>query len=330
MTTPSVEPVLTEDIIKDVAQNARTLERSYRGQKWAYVPLGLVMVPSLIVCLTRHHGADITLILWMLFLLVPPLLAIGWMLTVQGRATEACGKLSDLFRDEHSDTRRSLTSADIGPLLDITVAICGNSLEVPTAMLGDALKAVRAEDEVNLTENQRNFLHELVTPKFLHFKLRDGPPMLEKDRGKVRPAVIAALALLGNRTSIPVLERFARKTKDSVLRQSALQSVEQIRERLKYGPDQMLRASRAPQNPGTLLRAAGEQDAATRWTATAACGPCGCRSPEHARKSAGRGASTRPQRSRGEDRGQMMPDAPHGRHIVWVETLACRPQKETP
>lgn len=257
-------------------------------------------------------------------------LAVGWMLTVQGCATESCGKLSDLFRDEHSDTRRSLTSADIGPLLDITVAICGNSLEVPTAMLGDALKAVRAEDEVNLTENQRNFLHELVTPKFLHFKLRDGPPMLEKDRGKVRPAVIAALALLGNRTSIPVLERFARKTKDSVLRQSALQSVEQIRERLKYGPDQMLRASRAPQNPGTLLRAAGEQDAATRWTATAACGPCGCRSPEHARKSAGRGASTRPQRSRGEDRGQMMPDAPHGRHIVWVETLACRPQKETP
>ena len=110
--------------------------------------------------------------------------------------------------------------------------------------------SVRTEDEVILIATQRHLLHELVMRGYWH---RNG--LEEAERTALRLPAIRALGLLGNFSSISVLERCARKTTDLALRQSALQSIEEIRERLKYGPEVMLRASQAPEHPEMLLRA---------------------------------------------------------------------------
>lgn len=82
-----------------------------------------------------------------------------------------------------------------------------------------------------------------------------GPQIAENVRCELRPTVIDAPGLLGDSSSIKVLERFSGKTPNPMLRQSAKNAAEQIRERLQYGPDQMLRASAAPDRPDQMLRA---------------------------------------------------------------------------
>lgn len=177
-----------------------------------------------------------------------------WMVVDQRFGLKARGKLTHLLASRQEEIRGNIRSSEIGPLLELilTGAIKGNFYDVP-ALLVSLLSSLRAEEEVVLTQEQREALHELVIdPMTIHGSFST----VEAIRRKVRPAAIRALALLGNRSSLPVLERFARKTHNPELRQAARQSADQIRERMAYEPQQMLRAASAPERTETLLRAA--------------------------------------------------------------------------
>jgi len=149
--------------------------------------------------------------------------------------------------------------AEIGPLLEVTLTAArrGGFMNMPEALLVSLLSSLREADEVVLTQEQRGLLHELVIHQMT---IRNGVEKINNiARNEVRPAAISALALLGNRSSLPVLERFARKTRDPELRQAALHSADQIRERMPSDPEQMLRAANAPEHTDTLLHAAADK-----------------------------------------------------------------------
>ena len=167
-------------------------------------------------------------------------------------------KLTKLLRSDYRELRRDVSSGAIAPLL-VVIGCQRNDDLFPTlmALLSDLLKAIQEEDALDLTKEQRQVLHKLVEPgKQDATVARSAHELGEAERRELRPSIVRALAWLGNASSIPVLERFSEFTDDPELRQSALQSVEQIRARLQYGPEEMLRASRAPERPDTLLRAA--------------------------------------------------------------------------
>ena len=258
MTDNSDGSALQEDMIHEAARRARKCKSVRRAVVLATAPIVLLIVPAGIINM-GGEGATNTLLLWAMLLISPVLPIFVWMNVEWGRAETSYSKLNHIFLTGHSDARQSVSSSAIGSLLEVTMTdgVGLSFLETLAALLVDLLKSVRAEEEVVLTANQRHILHELVMPgRWDWCQVREGPGIGEAERRALRTAAVHALAVLGNGSSIPVLERFARKTDDPDLRQTALQSIEQIRERLQYGPAEMLRASRASERPDTLLRAA--------------------------------------------------------------------------
>jgi hypothetical protein len=167
------------------------------------------------------------------------------------------------FQTSDNEFLRKMPPSTIGMLLEITV--WGARAQIDTSptdrWLAALLNSITSEDEVYLTEQQRTLLHELVVPKYWEYGLDRYPikaKIFQRLYFEVRPVAIEALGILGNRSSIRVLEKFAQTTDYPTLRQFAFRSIEQIQERLQYGSEQMLRASRHPQQaeqPDTLLRA---------------------------------------------------------------------------
>jgi len=108
-----------------------------------------------------------------------------------------------------------------------------SEIESAAALLGALLQSLRAEDEVILTKDQRKRLHELVMPgRWDPWFMGAGgvggkyTMVFQTLRHNLRPAAIGALGLLGDSSSIPVLERFARKTDDPDLLSDALRAAE--------------------------------------------------------------------------------------------------------
>jgi hypothetical protein len=258
MTNPSGKPTLEEETIIEMARRARMLHICTRALSWTVLPCLFGITFAVITSVAQHQHAGASLF-WKMLLPTFPLLSVCiWIAVEAVRTKSVCSKFSDVFTTGRSDALSGVSSSAIGPLLDMLMpgAINADFLPRQVALLGDLLKSVREEEDVFLTADQRNQLHELVIVGRWHwFNLHDDRQLGEDERRAVRPSAISALAVLGNRASIPVLERFARKTDDPELHASALHSLEQIRERLQYGPEQMLRASTAPERPDTLLRA---------------------------------------------------------------------------
>ena len=256
MTNPLDAPTSAEEMIRKVAQNTCTMRSYARGWTWAIslyifavLGYGFAVTSGLIV-------EDRSLTHGMLVYVFPPMLIVR-MVVEYVRESRSHRILREIFRPGCSDVRQNVSSSAISPLLDIlSSTIDDNFFSVLIVLLKDLLKSLRAEDALILTKDQRNILHGLIMPgRQDPGAARSTTELQETERRALRPSVVSALALLGNSSSIPVLERFARKTDDSELRQAALQSITHIRERLLYGPEEMLRASRAPEHPETLLRA---------------------------------------------------------------------------
>ena len=258
MTNPSYSLALQEETINEAARRTRKCRSIQRTMLFALSPCVLLIV---IVMIVHPQGPLLkALLFWGMLLISPFFPILVWMIVEGGRMSTSYSQIADTFVASQGYALQSVSSSTIGSLLEITLsgAINGSVLQVPAALLSDLLKSVRAEDEVVLTTIQRRLIHELILKEWWDWNgtIRPGPGISEAERSALRPSAISALAVLGNRSSISVLERFARKTENSELRESALQSIAQIRERLRYGPEEMLRASRAPERPNTLLRAA--------------------------------------------------------------------------
>jgi hypothetical protein len=190
-----------------------------------------------------------------------------WMMCIDTHLRIACKRIRHLqIRKLTKGTSRNV-SLPIDSLIDITYMTVSQGMGVTpiVQLLGNQLFSLSREDAVTLSPLRRKFLHvlisrnELSVPKWQRTDYHNHRTGIQQE---LLPAIVYALGFIGDRTSIPVLERFADFTDDPELRQSALNSIEQIRERLKYGPEQMLRASRLPEQADTLLRATtGAQDA---------------------------------------------------------------------
>jgi len=255
MTDQPVTPTQEAAAIHDIARHARRLRLCVRRLYWTMMPFVLMIGYITLFSLVDHRPASTIGLFLAIFAAVPMFSMFVWMIVEQQRAGKSCTTFTELLTSRQEEIKGNLSPSEIGPLLEVTMtgAINGNFIEVPAALLGSLLSTCRAEDEIVLTQEQRGLLHELVIH---HLRISDGAGMIESTRRKVRPAAISALALLGNRSSLPVLERFARKTDNPALRQAALHSADQIRERMPYDPKQMLRAANAPERTETLLRAA--------------------------------------------------------------------------
>jgi hypothetical protein len=190
----------------------------------------------------------------MSMLVIPVLLCV---VIVIWNKQSAWRNLSVSFTTKQTTVQDSLSSSSIGPMLEVTfLGENARCIQPSVALLNRLLKSVDIGDAVVLTLNQRGLLHICVTQGHWGWlPLQDGNG-LQAERCDLRPAAVSALGVLGDPTSIPILERFARKSKDPDLCASALRSTGQIRERFSYGSEQMLRASVAPQCPDTLLRPA--------------------------------------------------------------------------
>jgi len=276
MTDQTNTPTQETAAIHDVARHARRVRFCIRALCWATMPSVLMIVTELPFRLIDHRPASTVWLLWTLFSMLPVFPVLVCMVVEQERTHKAWRKFThllaprqgeikrtwrawnfstDLSASRQEEIRSNISSSEIGPLLEVTLtgARNGSFIDVPSVLLVSLLRSLREEDEVVVTQEQRGLLHEFV----LHqMTIRNGVEKVDIARNEVRPAAISALALLGNRSSIPVLERFARKTHDPALRQAALQSADQIRERMPYDPEQMLRSASAPERTDTLLRAA--------------------------------------------------------------------------
>jgi len=187
---------------------------------------------------------------------------------------KAFRELKGIFVPGQNAPPQIATPAVIGPLLEATLAeatLLGvwqeDELASAGALLDALLQSIREEDAVILTNFQRQRLHEIVLLRgrdnwFLEH-VKGNTVALANLRGKLRPAAIAALGVLGNSSSLPILRRFAKTTQNESLRAAALHSIAQIQERLRYGPEQMLRATGKPENPETLLRPTLGEDTKT-------------------------------------------------------------------
>ncbi|MCW3099647.1 MAG: hypothetical protein JWL77_5265 [Chthonomonadaceae bacterium] len=236
MANPSEGPTPAEETILEAAKHARKMHTLLRGGAWVIMAIGVATVAS-IICYPKGF-AHSPLFPWFLGATLCTLPLLFYYVYIEQSAGASFGKLADLLMPGQNDVRQSVSTSMIGPLLDVMMpgAIHGGFLLALATLLGDLLKSVRPDEGVVLTESQRNLLHELVTPKLLRadwLKTSYGP-WIEKDvRSVLRAPAVRGLGVLGNDASIPILERFARKTGDADLRALALQSVEQIRERLQ-------------------------------------------------------------------------------------------------
>ncbi len=262
-------PMQVVEAINQLTRRARALETA---RQW----LGRSALTGLIAfflyagyALTHEYSKGPVTIPYKLFLMIPLLpclLMVIWAVIASHRLRKAYRQYSSVFALEHNQNWQRVSAAAIGPLLEVTLTgmIDGRFVERPISLLFTLLKSVRAEDEVNLTPFQLQLLHELVAPGRTNWKrvgsTRHRCENVEAMRREELPTVIGTLGLLGNSSSISLLERFSKMTDEEPLRQVALQSIEQIRERMRYGPEQMLRATGAPQAPETLLRVASADE----------------------------------------------------------------------
>ena len=278
MTDQTNTPTQETAAIHDVARHARRVRFCIRALCWATMPPALVIVSAVLLSLVYHRPPGSVFLFWFLalFSLLPMFPALVCMVIEQSHTFKTWDRFmhllaprqgqikriwrgwelsTDLSASNQEEIRGKMSVAEIGPLLEVTLTAArrGGFLNMPAALLVSLLSSLREADEVVLTQEQRGLLHELVIHQMT---IRNGVEIAELALPEVRPAAISALALLGNRSSLPVLERFARKTHDPALRQAALQSADQIRERMPYDPKQMLRAANAPERTETLLRAA--------------------------------------------------------------------------
>lgn len=235
-----------EETIDKVAQHARSLHTCMRRLMWAGLPAVLLMVAVTLVNAGSHRSFSDAQFLWMGILLLPVVPLFVWMIVEQSRLRKAFRGLGDAFPSGPRDVRQIASPSSIGPLLEGTLAAATiitawdhKDIDSATALLGALLQSVGAEDKVVLTEDQRKRLEELVLPGRgdSWFKGTGGvggksTVTLQTLRGVLCPAAVGALGFLGDPSSVPVLERFAGKTKNVDLRALALQSVEQIRKRL--------------------------------------------------------------------------------------------------
>ncbi len=240
--------------IHELAHQARQVRLCMRTMDWMKMPFVLMLAYALLFCQIDDRPASTGWMLSVLFSTLLTSLMFVWMYVEQRRTLKAWRKLRHILASRQEEIRGNIRFSEIGNLLEVTVtgARKGSFVDVPAALLGSLLRSLRAEDEVVLTQDQRELLHELVIPRKT---IRNGGQIVDIARNEVRTAATIALALLGNRSSLPVLERFARKTDDPALRKAALQSADQIRERMPYDPKQMLRAASAPERTDMLLRA---------------------------------------------------------------------------
>ena len=232
-----------EETINEMGQRARDLQARMRTLLWAIVPLGLVGAGIALVNTISHHGLGDAEFVLMGLLALPALGALVWMVVAQGRLLKSFQGLRGSFVPGPSDVRKVASPSAIGPLLEATLAAATitsawdhSAIDAATALLDALLQSVRPDDKVVLTEDQRNRLQELVLPGRGDFMFKGAGGVggkttvaLQTLRGNLGPAAVRGLGVLGDLTSVPVLERFARTTRDDTLRQSALHSIEQIR-----------------------------------------------------------------------------------------------------
>ena len=258
MITSSDMPTDVEETIYELARHVRAVRKCGKKLSWTF---WLIMCAVIFVAVANfgRHELPVPFNDYGGILLVLPFLPMLTKGAVENlRCYREDHKLRSILRAGYNAARQQVSSPTIGPLLDILAGTTRDEfLLVLMALLNDLLKSLSAKDAVVLTKDQRDILHALVLPKLQNqIRVCSDTKLIERERNKVRPLVIHALGLLGNDTTIPVLERFAMETHNPVLRQSALYSVGQITERFRFGSETMLRASTAPEGPDTLLRAA--------------------------------------------------------------------------
>ncbi|MCW3054606.1 MAG: hypothetical protein JWN14_3776 [Chthonomonadales bacterium] len=278
----STSPV---DAINRAAACAQAMRRPAQWLAWGaalYVggTVGIVALTLLVQALSGQptdKGIPLLPVLCVQPLMLPCLVVAGWYWKEAERLRSAFRELKGIFVPEQNDPRQIAPPSAIGPLLEATLAeatLLGmwqeKELASATALLDALLRSVREEDAVILTDFQRQRLHEIVITRgrdnwFLGSGGVGGKNtvIIANLRGKLRPAAITALGVLGNSSSLPTLERFAKTTQNATLRASSLLSIEQIQKRLRYGSEQMLRAAGTPANPETLLRPTTTEDTQT-------------------------------------------------------------------
>jgi len=242
-----------EEAFAEVAHQARKFSRLKAAVLWAMVPLVLCVVLN-----ARKIGSE-KMLDGMILLFIPPLMLFFYgLFFVFGRVGASYKQLRAAITTEPAAVLQSVSPAGIGPLLEVALSdsVDREFLLGSTGLLVEVLKSVREDTPVLVTSHERSLLHKIVLHGWWDWEEfgRAGTRIGETEYRALRSPAVRALGVLGNSASIPVLKRFARKTDDPKLRESALQSIEQIRKRLQDGPEQMLRPSKAPDRPDTLLR----------------------------------------------------------------------------
>jgi len=239
---------------------------------WIVMSVGSAFVLMGVNAFLKPPIDPIILAFGMLASFFPVLCIWIWFVEEWKRFRKALPELKYVSVPECNDVRQIVPPAKISLLLDVMAAapiapyeqFAYEDVEATAGLLSALLRSVQAEDEVTLTEFQRKLLHEFViTTRSFRDNWHIGAKgmygtntqIFDQICRELRPDAIRALGVLGNRSSLTLLERFAKTTDNPDLRQAALLSAEQIRDRLKYGSEQMLRASEMPRSPDTLLRA---------------------------------------------------------------------------
>jgi hypothetical protein len=245
MTEELDEHTSMEDVIRHLGQRALELKARMRTVKWATLPLGLMFVLVVTVDTIIHRHSDDVESLLIGLAMLPPLVALGWMVMAQERLRKAFKGLRYPSSPNLEDVRRIASPSAIGPLLEGSLAAATvisawdhSAMDSATALLDALLKSVRLEDRVVLTADQHRCLQELVLPgRGDAFQGAGGvggkrTVALQNLCDRLCPTALRALGLLGDASAIPVLERFARPPRDSALQQIAVRSAAQIRERI--------------------------------------------------------------------------------------------------
>lgn len=233
-------------------QILRAAYASDRATLAACTAVGGILVFALTFLLQVVSGFRISpgIGLFALFLPAP------WLFVTLTRWAQRSGELDLLLSEDGSDVDTRLSPTMIGPLLEIVGGEVGvqSNFRMPLATLRSLLLTVREEDSVMLTPKQRKYLHTLTQERFRHIDYPPSDVHLREASGDLCMAAVSALGVLGNSASIPMLERFARKTNRPEFQAATRRSIEQIRGRMHYGSEQLLRAGAAPEPPNTLLR----------------------------------------------------------------------------
>lgn len=234
-----------EETIKDLGQRALDLQARMRTLMWATLPLGIVFVGVFLLNASLHQGTNNVEFILMGLAALPAIGAMVMMVVAQGRLSKAFKGLHYTSSPSLDDVRQFAPPSAIGPLLEGTLAAATitsawdhRAIDSATALLNALLQSVRPEDQVVLTSDQRQRLQDLVLPGRGDSMLKGAGGVggkstvaLQNLRNALCTAAVGALGVLGDLSSIPLLERFAGQTRDGDLKQSALRSVEQIRAR---------------------------------------------------------------------------------------------------